>query len=419
MLTRLTVIPLALALTAAAHSHTRTDGVLDWNAIMSATVAAQNPFAQARFAAITQLAVFEAVNACTERYRPYLGNMTAPAGASAEAAAVAAAHGVLKHYFPGNAAALDAARGQSLAAIEDGGAKANGIAVGEAAAAALVVARLDDGATPPQTFLPDSTDAGVWQPTPPAFGPGILLHWQNVRTFGIKSSDQFRSAPPPRLWGRRYARDYDEVMTVGSTSSAVRPQHRTDVARYFAVVSAMDAWNSAARQVIATRRRSLAENAQFLALMNMAISDGLVSSMETKYFYQFWRPVTAIVSGGADANPRTDADASWLPLVTTPAFPSYPSAHASASYAAREIAERLLGRHHIRFELSHPGVPGVLLSYESFDDLTDDIDDARVFGGIHFRFDQDAGAIQGQHVGAYVATHNLRPLHRWQHSAGK
>jgi hypothetical protein len=373
MLTRFIVIPLTWALTTAP-SPSRTDEVLDWNAIMAATVATQNPFAQARVAAITQLAVFEAVNACTERYRPYLGIVTAPADASAEAAAVAAAHGVLKHYFPGNAAALDAARAQSLAAIEDGGAKANGIAVGEAAAAALVAARLGDGATPPQTFLPESTDAGVWQPTPPTFGAGILFHWQNVRTFGLERSDQFRSAPPPQLSSRRYARDYHEVMSAGSTSSTVRPQHGTDVARYFAVVSAMDAWNSAARQVIATRHRSLAENARFLALMNMAISDGLVSSMETKYFYQLWRPVTAIVNGGADDNPRTDADAGWLPLVTTPAFPSYPSAHASASYAARDVAERLLGRHHIRFELSHPGVPGVLLSYESFEDLTDDID---------------------------------------------
>ena len=413
MLTRLLVIPLALALTAG-HSPSRTDEVLDWNAIMTATVAAQNPFAQARFAAITQLAVFEAVNACTERYRPYLGTVNAPAGASAEAAAVSAAHGVLKHYFLGSAAALDGARAQSLAAIADNAAKANGIAVGEAAAAALVAARLDDGAAPPETFLPVTTDAGVWQPTPPAFGPGILLHWQNVRTFGIERSDQFRSAPPPRLSSRRYARDYDEVMAVGSTSSAGRPQHRTDVARYFAVVSAMDAWNSAARQVIATRRRSLAENAQFFALLNMAISDGLVSSMETKYFYQFWRPVTAIVNGNADGNPRTEADAAWLPLVTTPAFPSYPSAHASASYAAREVAEHLLGTHRIRFELAHPGVPGLRLSYESFDDLTDDIDDARVFGGIHFRFDQDAGAIQGRQVGVYVATQNLRPLRRWQ-----
>jgi hypothetical protein len=198
-------------------------------------------------------------------------------------------------------------------------------------------------------------------------------------------------------------------MTVGSVSSLERPQDRTDVARYFAVVSAMDAWNSAARQVAAVRPRSLTQNARVLALMNMAISDGLVSSMETKYFYQFWRPVTAIAGGSVDGNPSTDADPNWLPLVTTPPFPSYPSAHASASYAAREVAERFFSATPIRFELAHPGVPGVRLSYTSFSDLTEDIDDARVYGGIHFRFDQEAGAVQGRQVGAFVARHHLRP----------
>jgi hypothetical protein len=156
MLTRIVVIALSLVLTAGS-SGVRTDVVLDWNAIMATTVAAQNPFAQTRLAAITQLAVFEAVNACTERYQPYLGTVTAPAGASAEAAATAAAHGILKHYFAGSAAALDTARGQSLAAIADGAAKMNGIAVGEAAAAALIAARLDDGAAPPETFLPTTS----------------------------------------------------------------------------------------------------------------------------------------------------------------------------------------------------------------------------------------------------------------------
>jgi hypothetical protein len=378
---------------------------------MTTTVAGQNPFAQARFAAITQLAVFEAVNACTGRHQPYLGSVSAPAGASREAAAVAAAHGVLKHYFPASAATLDAARTQSLAGIPDGASESNGLAVGEAAAAALIDARLDDGATPAETFLPATSDPGVWQPTPPAFGPGILRHWPNVAPFGIRSSEQFRSAPPPALSSLRYSRDYDEVMIVGSASSSERPEHRTEVARFFAVVSAVDAWNSAARQVLAAQRRSLSHAARTLALMNMAISDGLVSSMETKYFYQLWRPVTAIAGGAVDGNPHTDADSSWLPLVTTPSFPSYPSAHASASYAAREVAERLLGTQHGRFELAHPGVPGVRLSYSSYRELTDDIDDARVFGGIHFRFDQDAGALQGRQVGAYVAGHHLRPVH--------
>jgi hypothetical protein len=411
MLARFSVITLVVALTGT-HPASRTDVVLDWNAILTTTVAGQNPFAQARFAAITQLAVFEAVNACAGRYQPYLGTVIAPDGASEGAAAVAAAHGVLRHYFPASAATLDAARTQSLAGIPDGASKSNGLAVGEAAAAALIEARVGDGATPPQAFLPASMDPGVWQPTPPAFGPGILLHWRSLAPFGIRSSDQFRAAPPPRLSSRRYARDYNEVMTVGSVSSDVRPQHRTDVARFFAVVSAMDAWNSAARQVIAVRRRSLAQSARILALMNMAISDGLVSSMETKYFHSFWRPVTAIAGGSDDGNPRTEADAGWLPLVTTPSFPSYPSAHASASYAAREVIERFIGTKHVSFELAHPGVPGVRLWYESFHDLTDDIDDARVFGGIHFRFEQEAGARQGRQVGAYVASHHLKRVDR-------
>lgn len=153
------------------------DVVLDWNRIMLSTIASQNPFAQARLAAITQLAVFEAVNACLHRYEPYLGTLDAPPGTSPDAAAVAAAHGVLKHYFPAAAASLDARRAQSLAAIPDGQAKVEGIAVGEAAAVAMILARADDGAAPPEAFLPDTTDPGVWQPTPPALGPGILLHF--------------------------------------------------------------------------------------------------------------------------------------------------------------------------------------------------------------------------------------------------
>jgi hypothetical protein len=390
----------------------RTNTVLEWNAVMLATLAGQNPFAQARFAAITQLAVFEAVNACTRRYEPYLDPIAAPEGASPAAAAIAAAHGVLKHYFPAQAGSLDAARTQSLSALPDDASKGNGVFVGETAAAALIAARMDDGAAPPQTFLPSSTEPGGWQPTPPAFGPGVLLNWGTLRPFGILSGEQFRSAPPPSLSSRRYARDFKEVATVGSSTSAHRPQDRTDVARFFAVVGAADAWNSALAQVSATRRLSLRQSARAFALLNMAISDGLVSSMETKYFYQFWRPVTAIPAGAVDGNPRTGADPTWLPLVVTPSFPSYPSAHASASYAARAVAERMFGARHVRFELSHVNVPGVRLVYRSFRELTHDIDDARVYGGIHFRFDQEAGARQGGQVGRYVFENHLRRVRR-------
>jgi len=211
----------------------RADVVLDWNVIMVSTIGGQNPFAQARFAAITQIAVFEAVNAITGQYDPYLGTIAAPPGASAEAAAVAAAHDVLKNYFPASAASLDAARANSLAAIPNGQAKGDGIVVGEAAAAAMIADRANDGSAPPQFYTPLSANPGEWQPTPPlctAVG-GILLHWRNVTPFGIQSSDQFRSASPPALSSGKYTRDYNEVKEVGALSSVARPQDRTDVAR--------------------------------------------------------------------------------------------------------------------------------------------------------------------------------------------
>jgi hypothetical protein len=384
------------------------DVVVDWNRILVATIGTQNPFAQARYAAIAQLAVFEAVNACSPRYEPYLGTVPAPAGASPEAAAVAAAHTVLRTYFPSAAAALDGARTGSLAAIPDGQPKYDGIGVGEAVAAALIQERANDGATPPATFLPASSEPGVWQPTPPLFGPGILLHWRNLTLFGLNSSDQYRSDPPPSLTSGEYARDYREVMLRGSATTTDRPQDRTDVARFFAAASAVYAWNAAAQQVSEASGLSLAENARAFALLNMAISDALVACMETKYHYLLWRPVTAIRAGDLDGNPETPGDPAWTPLITTPTFPSYPSAHASASYAARRVAESVFDDDHA-FTLTHPAVPGVTLHYSTFRDLTDDIDDARVYGGIHFRFDQQAGGRQGRQVGRFIYEHHLRP----------
>jgi hypothetical protein len=386
----------------------RADVVLDWNTIMMSTLATQNPFAQARFAAITETAVFEAVNAITGDDDPYLGTVTAPPGASAEAAAAAAAHGVLTNYLPASAASLDAALVTSLAAIPDGQAKDDGVAVGEAAAAAMIADRTNDGSAPPQFYTPTSTDPGQWQLTPGCTA-GVFLHWRDLKPFGVLRTDQFRPGPPPALTSGLYTKVYDEVKTVGAVDSTVRPQDRTDVAHYFAVASAPHVWNQAARQVSAAEERSLSENARTFALLNMALSDGLASVMEAKYHYVFWRPYTAIRAGDTDGNPRTDPDPTWNPLISTPCFPSYPSAHAVASYAARKIAEKTLGSGTIDVTLSHPGVPDVTLHYTRFSQITDDIDDARVFGGIHFRSDQDTGGKQGRSIGGYVYHHNLRP----------
>jgi hypothetical protein len=387
----------------------RADPVLEWNAIAVQTMAGQNPFAQGRFAAITQLAVFEAVNAITRDYRPYLGTVEAPPGASPEAAAVAAAHGVLTAYFPAQAASLAAARDASLASIPAGPARDLGVAVGVAAAAALVAARADDGSAPPAFHLPTSADPGVWQLTPscPAAG-GVLLHWRNVAPFGIKAARLFRSDPPPPLGSRVYARDFEEVKQVGGMDSASRPRGRADVARFYNAASAVTVWNATLRQVAAVRGRSLAWNARAFALLNVAISDALVAVMETKYRYLFWRPETAIREAADDGNASTEPDGAFVPYIASPCFPSYGSAHAAASHAARRVAEALFGDDCASVTLENPAVPGVVLAYDSFEEITDDVDDARVYGGIHFRFDQRAGGRQGRRIGDYVLRHLLR-----------
>jgi PAP2 superfamily protein len=384
------------------------DVVLDWNAIAVTTVNSQNPFAQARFMAITQLAVFEAVNAVTGEYDPYLGTVVAPVGASADAAAAAAAHAVLLNYFPGSATALNAALATSLAGVPDGTAKTNGIATGVAAAAAMIVLRANDGSAPPAFFVPGPLAPGEWQPTPTCTSSGgAFFHWQNVTPFGISSVADFLPEPPPALTSNTYGKDYVEVKAVGSTTSAERPQDRTLVAQFYAGASPSFVFNSAARQIATVKGSSASENAQTLALVNMAISDSLVASFFTKYHYTFWRPETAIHAGDVDENSKTTPDATYAPLIPTPCFPSYPSNHAAGSNAGAEILRRIYGAAGHAITLVHP-VSGVTLSYTSFEQITDDVDDARVYGGIHFRFDQEVGGDLGREIATAVYKHNLQ-----------
>ena len=418
-MTRLRTSVTLVALLVCSPIAARADVVLDWNAIAVSTLLSQgqSPFAQARFLAITQLAVFEAVNAITGDYKPYLGTVVAPVGASAKAAAVAAAYAVLKNYFP-LAPNLDPAYAASLAAIPNGSAKSGGIATGQAAAALMIALRNNDGSSPPQFYVPASTDPGVWQLTPscPAAG-GINFQWQNITPFGVPSAPgskawiaQFAPGPPPALTSKKYARDYNEVKRVGNISSDLteRPQDRADVARFYAAASPSFVFNLAARQVAAAEGSSLSQNARVFALLNMASNDALVASFWMKYHYKLWRPETAIFEGGQDGNAKTDADITFKPFILTPCFPSYPSNHGSGSNSAAEILRRVFGAGGHAITMAHPAVPGLTFHYTRFKQITDDISDARVYGGIHFRFDQDAGADLGRDVATYVYKHNLR-----------
>ena len=383
----------------------RADAVLDWNEIAMSTL----PASDTQSVTITQLAVFEAVNAITQDYEPYLGTVSAHPGASAEAAAIVAAHGVLRHYAPTKAADLDAAREISLAAIADGAAKKAGIRTGKAAAQAMIELRANDGSTPPAFYQPTSSEPGEWQLTANC-SQGVLLHLGDVTPFGIKRASHFRADPPPSLHSIRYAIAYNEVKRVGGVDSTARPQDRADVARFYAAVVSGATWNPVARQLAIAQGGSLADNARALALVNVAMSDALVAVFDSKYQTPFWRPVTAIHAGDADGNRMTRADPNFEPsVITTPCHPSYPSAHASGSYAARAVLEHIYGRKNHLIELSTAAVPDVILQYTRLDQITSDIDDARVYGGIHFRFDQQAGARQGWRVGEYVTHHNLCP----------
>jgi hypothetical protein len=390
----------------------RADVVTEWNEIMEQTALAttpEEPLLRARTASIMQVAVFEAVNSIIGDYQPYDVGIDAPEGASAEAAAVAAAHRVLAKLHPQRSTQLDAARDQSLATIPDGAAKTDGIAVGIAAADAIIALRATDGVDVEVGYTP-GTKPGEYRPTPPDHTPAFRPGLGQVATFVIRNGRQFRSAPPPGLRSPRYTRDFEEVKRVGATDSTQRPPDRTQVARFYEIADADTIYYPSARQVIATRSRTLSENARLFAVLSMAIWDSAIACFETKYHFNFWRPVTAIREAASDDNRRTEPDAGWTSAVFTPPFPSYPSGHATFGAAARAVLENEFGPAGHDITLTHPAVPEIVLRYTTFKQITDDVDDARIFGGVHYRFDQEAGALQGKKIGEYVLRHALQPV---------
>jgi hypothetical protein len=396
------------------------DIVLRWNEIAARTATATSPFNQARVGAIVQLAVFEAVNAVTGDYEPYLESpIVAPSGTSVEAAVVTAAHKVLTTYFTATAtvAMLDAARDADLATIPAGAARTNGIAVGMAAANALIALRAADGSAPLTTTIPTSTQPGDYQLTT-GCAAGMFYNWQGVTPFGISAARDFLLSPPPALASNQYAKDYLEVKTVGSVTSADRSEDRAEIVRLYAASSPSFVLSTAARQIAAAKGTSLSENARALALMQMAISDALVTSFMNKYHYNEWRPETGIRNGDADGNGKTDVDAGFATFIATPCFPSYPSNHASGTNGGLEVLRRLFGAagHDITITGSVPALralPAAVITrhYTQLKEIADDVDDARVYGGIHWRYDQDAGNVLGRAVATEVVKNNLRPVH--------
>ena len=394
-------------------SLTHADVVLDWNIVTMRTAAAApfNPPLESRNAAIVHAAMFDAVNSIVREFHHYAVRLRAPAGASPEAAAVAAAHFALVQLYPDQREALDAAYADSLVVIPGGPGKANGITLGEAVAARILNIRSADGAAAAITaeYTP-GVGPGFWIPTPPAFLPALDPGWGSVRPFLMEDECQFRPGPPPALTSRRYTRDFDEIKEIGSSTSTTRTPEQTGVARLWIATGAQN-WNPIARQVAVAHRLTLSQNARAFALLNLAGADAFIAAWDAKFTYNQWRPVTAIraTDSDSDGNPETIEDASWTPLLATPPFPDYIAGHTTYGGAVARVLEHVFGKNPgVVMTLTSPTAPGVVETFTTFRAISESVVNARVWGGIHWRTSSVRGRIVGEELGRYAAHRFLK-----------
>lgn len=384
--------------------------ITDWDATGTAafTAAALTPAEGHVIFAYVAIAEYDAVMAIKKHaYRPFAIRVPAPSGASPQAAVAAAAHAILAHYLPGQAATIiDPALVTSLAAIPDGEAKTDGIAVGEAVAAALIAQRADDGfrASYPYT-RPDPPIPGVWIPT--ASTPPIGAYLPYMRPFALKSADQFRPDGPPSLLSRRWARDYNEVKEIGSRTSTTRTAEQTIAARFWAEPPVQQARGSF-RKFILDHELGIVQAARFNAMVSVSYADALIACFDAKYAYALWRPITAIPAGDTDGNPATVGDPAWLPLLAaTPNHPEYPSAHSCITPIGGIVAERVLHTREIDFTV--PSLSGLGdRTFATVQALSRDVADGRVYGGIHYRSAVKDGVTIAHEVADYVLDRNFR-----------
>jgi membrane-associated phospholipid phosphatase len=395
----------------------RADEVTDWNQLMfqAALVAKTSPLVMTRVAAIVQAAVFDAVNGIERRYTPIHVEPAAARGASRRAAAVQAAYGTLVKLYPSQQSTFDAELAASLAAIssEDAGEHsvsiARGIEWGQTVADAIWAWRSTDGFTPPPPPFLGGSAVGEWRPTPPGFAPGAGPQFAYMTPWVITSPSQFRPAGPPALTSARYTADFNETKTMGSATSASRTSDQTVASMFWQASTVSYFWNTIAVSLAAERHTTLSENARLLALLNLAMTDATIACWDAKYFYVFWRPVTAIPLADTDDNPATIADLSWTPLLVTPAHPEYPSAHSTISGAGATVLADYFGED-TSFSVKSDVLLGVVRSFPSFSAALDEITDARVFAGIHFRSACNDGQATGIAVANYILDNAFQPV---------
>ncbi len=386
--------------------------VREWNqeAARLALLASSSlaPVQQGRVMAIVQVAVHDAVNGITGKYATYLPAVAAPANASPEAAAIAAAHYALVNIFanqPIQVSNLNTLYFASLAAhgLSDSD---PGVAYGRSAAAAILAARANDNAAQAQFnyTAPGAGEPGVWVPLTAL--PALLPGWGEVTPFVLHNISQFGVPPPPALSSGRYARDYNEIKVIGKNNSPTRTALQTQIATFW-LGSPVAIWNQPLTQLLAASDFDLSATARAYALVYLAAADAGIACWAGKYQYNFWRPQPAIQRGDEDGNDLTEADPTWTPLFATPRHPEYTSGHSSNSAAIATVMQLIFG--------DDPDAPitstitGVTRQWDTFSEGVDEVIDARVYSGIHFRTADEVGAQQGGQIGHFVFTHALRP----------
>jgi membrane-associated phospholipid phosphatase len=381
-----------------AAAQVRAGEVERWNRVATDAAAAEqlDPLTESGMFAIVHASIHDALNAIDRRYEPYRANLAAAPGASPEAAVAAAAHASLVALMPARKAAFDAA----LAQQNDSRSAAAGAQTGRQAAAALLASRRDDGASRPVAW-PAGTKPGEYRPTPPDFTPAAFAHWGKVRPFVLASAAQFRPAPPPAVASARARAEIEDVRVIGAKASAVRTAEQSEIARYW-YESSPQGWNRIAREVAAARGLDTWESARLFALVNFAMADGFIGGFEAKYYFNYWRPATAIREAG---------EAAWLNYLDTPPVPDHPSTHTVLGAAAATVLARFFGSDLVSFSMTS-GEPyaGITRRFWSFSEAAHENGASRIFAGIHFASAVRAGYEQGELIGAWTYERALRPV---------
>jgi membrane-associated phospholipid phosphatase len=409
---------IGIAATPGSSASAQPDPVLEWINIMNDAVLAGGtpPFFTSRIAAMVSASVFDAVNGIDPRYRPIHVAPNAPDHASPRAAAIEAAYVILADAYPMQAPALTMQVKASLAALartERAQSVSEGAAWGQTVANAIWAWRQTDGFVPPSppfegvlAIVGTPAAVGYWRPTPPLTAPGAGTQLATMTPWVLTRASQFRLPPPYLLTSAQYAADLNETKIMGAFSGSPRTADESELALFWQSNTPLT-WNRVAAQISVARGLSFHENVHLFALLNVTMADAVIACWDSKYRYGFWRPITAIREGLTPA----DADPTWEPWLDffapgTPAFPEYPSAHASISGSAAFILAFIFGES-TSFTVTSESRPGTR-SFSSFSGAISEIADARVFGGIHFRTSCVIGATLGRNVANFVAGHAMR-----------